>query len=194
MLLIGEKWIWFSELLLCACSSSILRCPDPKYEKASLENIHTDLQQWSNVRQYILFLSVCLIAVIYVIYISKHYCPSHGNIENCVIQLMVNFPSLNWSLPLFSSSADIGPPLWMLPRWETALLPAEAGWAWLCPEKMAEYEPSDIQKASFSWWWTPWRSESLRSAGEGPVWAPWTAGHASQRREWWGTVFFSRNF
>lgn len=32
------------------CCSCILRSPDPKYENASLEMIHVDLQQWSNVR------------------------------------------------------------------------------------------------------------------------------------------------
>lgn len=52
------------------CSSSISRCPDPKYEKASLEKIHADLKQWSNVRQYIYFLlCVCVFLIIDVIYL-----------------------------------------------------------------------------------------------------------------------------
>lgn len=37
------------------CSFSNSRCPDPKYEKASLEKIHADLKQWLNVRQYMHF-------------------------------------------------------------------------------------------------------------------------------------------
>jgi len=37
----------------------IIRCLDPKYDSASVEEIHADLKQWSDVRQYI-HLPVCI--------------------------------------------------------------------------------------------------------------------------------------
>lgn len=83
------------------------------------------------------------------------------------------------------SSADVGSHVWVLPRRKAALLPADTGWAGLCPEEMAECEPSAVQKTPLSWWRTPWRPASLRRAGQGPVWTLKTAGHASQWREWW---------
>lgn len=46
---------------ICQRSSfSTSRCPDPKYEKASLEMIHADLKQWLNVRQSMYSLCVRL--------------------------------------------------------------------------------------------------------------------------------------
>lgn len=89
---------------------------------------------------------------------------------------------------MFCFSADVGPPVWALPRWEAALLPADTGPAWLCPGKMAEYEPSAVQKTPLSWWRTPWRPAGSKRPGQGPIWAPQTAGHASQWGEWWGPI------
>ncbi len=61
---------------MCVFCHSISRCPEPKYEKASLEKIHADLRQWSNVRQYIYFLLyVCVffimvVDVVYLMYLT----------------------------------------------------------------------------------------------------------------------------
>lgn len=102
-------------------------------------------------------------------------------------QSFLCLPRLKFSSVL-SFYADFGPPVWPLPRWEAALLPADTGRTGPFPGKMGEYEPSAVQTTPFSGWWTSWRAAGLRRAGQGPVWAPWTAGHTNQRREWWGLI------